>query len=210
MIFSYHEVNKLPIAVIDNLYNKSSADKIMQELMFLNNDPAKLKHPQDTGSAWVADQSFPDGKKYLKNNTAISLDSIYADRSISNILSENRKLFSNEIIQELTSYHILFRYLKSINRDATLVSYYENGDFYLPHVDDCTLTAITWFYKSPKAFIGGDLVIENQLTIDCFSNRCVIFPSILMHSVNEIQIDQNYAGNNCGRFAISQFMSYFI
>ena len=38
MIFSYYEVNKLPVMVIDRFYDKSAEEKIMQELLFLNND----------------------------------------------------------------------------------------------------------------------------------------------------------------------------
>ena len=26
------------------------------------------------------------------------------------------------------------------------------------HVDDCVITAISWFYETPKQFTGGDLI----------------------------------------------------
>lgn len=210
MIFSYQEVNKLPIIVIDNFYDAIAEEKIMQELLFLNNDLDKLKHPAETGSAWDADESSPDGKKYLKQNKAHSLDNIYRDRNISNILKENRKLFSESVTDSLIDMHPLFRHVKYANRDATLVSYYENSDYYLPHRDDATITAITWFYKNPKSFSGGNLIIENTISIECMTNRCVIFPSITTHSVDEIKINPSRQNLNFGRFAISQFMSYEI
>lgn len=210
MIFSYYEVNKLPVMVIDKFYDKVAEEKIMQELLFLNNDPRKLKNPEDSGSAWEPDEKFPDGKRYLKKNKAHSLDTIFMDRSASNILTENRKLFTDEITSELIAQHPMFRFLKYANRDASLVSYYENEDYYSPHRDDATITALTWFYKSPKSFKGGELILEESLEIDCVSNRCVIFPSITLHSVNQIVMEQNKTNLNLGRFAISQFLSYYI
>ena len=210
MIFSYYEVNKLPVMVIDRFYDKSAEEKIMQELLFLNNDSKKLKDPENSGSAWDPDSSSPSGKKYLKSNKAHNLDSIYRDRNISNILTENRKLFSSEVVDELMQAHSIFRYVKYANSDATMVSYYEDHDYYLPHRDDATITAITWFYKSPKSFSGGELILEESLEIDCVSNRCVIFPSVTLHSVREILMDPTKKENNFGRFSISQFLSYQI
>lgn len=210
MIFSYHEVNNLPVMVIDKFYDKIAEEKIMQELLFLTNDERKLKDPPNSGSAWDPDDSLPGGKRYLKSNKAHSLDSIYMDRDVSNILVENRKLFSEEITKELMKAHPIFRYVKYANQDATLVSYYEDQDYYLPHRDDATITALTWFYQSPKSFVGGDLLLEESLEVECKSNRCIIFPSITLHSVNKIEIDQNKKGMNYGRFAISQFLSYHI
>ena len=210
MIFSYHEVNKIPVMVIDGFFSKSVEERIMQELLFLNNDPRKLRDPEESGSAWDPDPNAKDGKRYLKKNKAHSLDAIYYDRSASNILLENRKLWSDEITTELMQAHPIFRYVKYANLDATLVSYYENSDYYLPHRDDATITALTWFYKKPKAFTGGELVLEESLEIECTSNRCVVFPSIALHSVKEIALAPDNVGKDYGRFTISQFLSYKI
>jgi len=210
MIFSYQEVNRLPVAIIDTFYDEDAVEKIWQELTFLNNDHRKLKDPKDTGSAWERDESAADGKRYLKQNKAASLDAVFADRSASNILIENRKLFSSEVVDELEKLNPIFRYVKYSTADATLISYYENQDYYLPHRDDATMTAITWFYKKPKAFSGGNLILEESLEIECMSNRCVIFPSMMLHSVDEINSITAMHETNSGRFAISQFLSYQI
>jgi len=210
MIYSYYEINKLPVVVIDKFYSKDAEERIMQELLFLTNDEKKLKDPENSGSAWDADDTVPGGKKYLKKNKAHSLDAIYLDRSASNILTENRKLFSNDVVNELMNLHPIFRYVKYVNMDATLVSYYENSDYYLPHRDDATMTALTWFYKQPKSFSGGNLLLEESMEIECVHNRCIIFPSVTLHSVNEINIEEEKVGHGCGRYTISQFMSYQI
>lgn len=210
MEYNYYEVNKLPVVTIDSFYSEESEEKIMQELLFLNNDEKKLRTPENSGSAWIKDENYPNNKKFLKKNKAVCLDVIYSDRNISNILNENRKLFSDEVIDSLINFNFIFRYLRYADIDSTLVSYYEDSDYYLPHTDSSVLTAITWFYKKPKSFSGGNIVIENSLEIECLSNRCVIFPSICYHSVKEINISSELRNKNYGRFAITQFSSFII
>lgn len=208
MIFSYHEVSKLPIAVIDNIYQSSEVNKIWQELCFLNNDPNKFYNPENTGSAYTEDE---DGNRnLLKQNKAVSLDWTFRDRGISNILTINRKLFTPEVTDELVKYSILFRYWCFANSDGSLVSYYENSDYYLPHHDNATMTALTWFYEKPKKFLGGDVIFEDQLKIECKFNRCVIFPSILNHEVEKISMQDIDLNQNLGRYTISQFISFQI
>lgn len=204
MIFNYYEINKFPVVVIDDFYDLEASEKIWQELCFLNNDPRKLcEDPESTGSAYD-----PKNKLiYSKKARSLFLDEAYQNnRSISNILLENRKLFSLEIRQKLTELHPFFKYIEYINFDNTLLNYYENSDHYLPHVDQAVFTAITFFYKNPKSFSGGELVIEKKLSIDCVYNRCVIFPSILSHEVTEVALHKDFLDQNYGRFSITQFL----
>lgn len=204
MIFSYKEVKKLPVIIIDNYYSQTACDRIWQELCFLNNDSTKFKGPTQTGSAF----NTIDGEKiYLKNNLALGLDVVYLDRSVSSILTENRKLFSTEIIDELEKFHYFFKFVRHANKDSTLVNYYEDSHYYDPHMDDSTITTLSWFYKKPKSFEGGQLVIEGELSIDCVYNRFVIFPSILSHAVTPIKVDTALQNQNFGRYSITQLMS---
>ena len=207
MIFAYEEINKMPVVIIDEFYDEIASKKIMEELCFLNNDPRKLKPPEETGSAWIPDNSYKDGRRYLKSNKAVGLDSIYLDRTVSNILTENRKLFTNEVTGALVRLHPIFNYFNVINVDHTLVSYYEQSDNYESHHDHALLTAITWFYKTPKSFTGGNLILEDELKVDCISNRCVIFPSCMLHAVETINMKSDITENSSGRFAISQFLN---
>ena len=208
MIFTYHEIKGLPIIVIDEYYDELAADKIWQELCFLNNDPRKLETPEETGSAWRTNEAGE--KMYLRKNMACQLDRTYRDRNVSNILTENRKLFSTELRLKLEEYHIYFRAFDGIDTDATIVNYYENADYYLPHTDMSILTCLTWFYKKPKSFIGGELIFENELSIECLYNRAVIFPSMLKHAVEITTVNEHLVGQNYGRYAITQLMSYKI
>ena len=192
----------LPIAVIDNFYAKNECENIMQELLFLNNYASeKLLPPEETGSATNLETN-----KILKKNKGIFLDFTYSKREFSNILKENRKLFDYDFRKKLQKEHTFFNYLSTVNSDYTLMQYYENEDFYEDHCDYAVITAISWFYKKPKNFIGGNLNFSNELKLSPDYNRLVIFPSFMKHSVDKICVED--IGKNNGRFSISQFLKF--
>jgi Rps23 Pro-64 3,4-dihydroxylase Tpa1-like proline 4-hydroxylase len=195
----FYSVDGLPIVVIDDFYSELECDFIWKELCFLNTPTKKLLCPEKTGTATAGDG------KILKKNSGIFLDQLYLDRSFSNILNLNQKIFSLE--KTLTEKNVFFRYLKESNQDATLVQYYENSDYYKSHFDKSIITAISWFYQKPKSFVGGDLIIDNDLKIECKYNRLILFPSIVEHEVEEIKIGQNLLDQNFGRYSISHFIS---
>lgn len=196
MKIDFKLVNQLPLVIIDNYYDQNSCDLIWKELLFLNSNN-KLMPPEKTGSA-----KDPSTKQLLKKNTALSLDNTYKIREVSNILTVNRKLF--EIQVELENLHPFFRYLGGSNSDRTIISYYEDTDYYKPHRDKSTITALSWFFQEPKKFTDGNLVLENT-EIECKNNRTVIFSSMLDHEVTPLKMNQLDQGKNLGRFTITQF-----
>jgi predicted 2-oxoglutarate/Fe(II)-dependent dioxygenase YbiX len=198
-------VDGLPVAHFKNFYDEVACEKIWQELCFLNNDVTKLQPENITGSAWKEDDHGE--RVLLKKNTGLFLDGVYLNRSVSNILTENRKIFSESIINELTSNHIFFNYLKNSNFDSTLVNYYENSNYYDFHSDNAILTSLCWFYKKPKAYRGGELSFKNDLTLNCNYNDYIIFPSILDHSVKEVKLEESFQNQNYGRYSIAQFIT---
>lgn len=204
MLFEFYEIQKLPVAVIDNYYSKIAYEKIWQEICFLNNHPDKFKNPDDTGSAFRTENNKVH---LLKQNKAIAVDYVYKDRSMSDILTETRLIFTPEVVNTLSNHHKMFDYIKYANADGTLLNYYETSDYYEPHYDIATFTVLTFLYKEPKKFTGGDLVIENELTIECKSNRTAIFPSVLLHAVEPVDIGDNLTGGNYGRYSIAQMIS---
>lgn len=206
MIFNYYEVDQFPVVVIDDFFDPTAVEKIWQELCFLNNDPRKLcEDPESTGSAFDTDSN--GNAVFLKQLNALYLDTAYrGNRSISNILLENRKLLTPEIFNKLIDMHPFFKYMQWINRDYTILNYYENSDYYLPHVDCAIITAISWFHKKPKTFTGGELVVNNTLTIDCKYNRLAIFSSMLTHEVRPVSLDAEFVNQNYGRFSVTQLL----
>lgn len=203
-----HDVIGFPVVVIDNFYSAESCGKIWQELCFLNSDGRKLKLPEDTGGAVQADNDTNDVIS-LKKNKGLRLEDAYNDRIISNIFHENRKIFDSEIVKSLESINPIFRYLSLSNSDVTIMHYYEDSDYYLPHRDGAAITSVSWFYQNPKSFEGGSLIFENGLTIDCEYNRMVIFPSFLEHSVDPIKMLHDKQGNNYGRYSLTHMIGVY-
>jgi len=193
--------NPFPFLEIENMYNENELKLIWQELDFLTH-PIKLNSPEETGSA------TNNNNIILKNNSGVFLEEIYTKREISNILSINRKLFSPEIIDSFSDLSFGYQGIKHTNEDRTLISYYENNSYYKPHTDNAIYTTITWFFKEPKCFIGGDFHFSDyDYKIKIKNNMTIIFPSFVNHSVDDVFCDNNtFIGN--GRYSMSQFIFY--
>ena len=188
--------------VIDDFYTDTECVDIWKELDFLTYD-RKLMPPNETGTAHDQTTGEP-----LKKNSAIFLDGIYARRELSNILTINRKLFSPEVTEIFDDMDNCFKYVHHTNYDATLISYYEEKDYYKAHTDASILTYLYWCHKEPKKFEGGDLILsELDEGITYKNNRLVIFPSWRLHEVTPIKMIEEVEPNSgFGRYCITNFL----
>ena len=177
-------------SIIHEVYTKEEQKLIWQELDFLNK-MGKLLPPTETGDP----NSSP-------NKLGVFLDRLYKNnKKFSNILNVNRKIYK---IKHLLSENIFSRYLDVVDYDLTMVSYYGDGSYYLPHHDSYILSAVTTFWKTPKMFSGGELSFaEYKYTPKMEHNTMILFPSFEMHEVSEIFMENNDGIN--GRYTINQF-----
>jgi hypothetical protein len=166
--------------------------------LFLDNN--LLLEPQNTGSA------IDTSGQFIKNNKALFLDKHYEkNREDSAILRLNRRIFEKSLTDDLVSHNPIFRYLQTCNLDSTMVSYYETGHYYKPHIDVSVITILTYFFKEPKQFIGGDFkLIDFNETITPKNNMVLIMPSCYLHQATDVIIQQP----RHGRFCMSQFLSF--
>lgn len=187
---------------VDNLYDETELDLVMKELEYISSGN-KLLHPDECATA-----REPDGS-LLKKAGGIFLDEMYVKREYSNILSVNRKLFTHTQKQFLFHDDSWFFRNQTYNHDSTLVSYYEDGDFYKPHQDDTIITACSWFFKEPKKFKGGNFQFPDyDIEIEIQHNSMCVFPSRTLHAVTDIEMSQEDIGRGYGRYCISQFAKY--
>lgn len=183
---------------VTDMFTSNEYKKMMYE-MFQYEEDKLLLPPDDTGTA------LDSKNNRLKSNTGLWIDDIFYKRECSKILTTNRKLF--DVLSSDVTHDSWFFKRKPINQDYTLISYYENSDYYKPHRDGADITALTWFYKKPKKFKGGDLIFtEYDIKIKCKENYTIIFPSNIEHQVTEISIDKEYRNNQYGRFTMTQFL----
>lgn len=181
--------------IIHDLYTDEEVKAIWIEINFLHSHGKMVNH-----STLINKDSGVCGSKI-----SLPLDDVYRKyRSVSNILTVNRKIFN---IWEQLQDNPFARYLPIINNDSTLLSYYSNKSLFIKHYDTLTLSCITTFWKEPKAFEGGRLQFSNyKYYPDMRPNTMLLFPSFEHHEVSELIMDENDK-DNMGRYTINQFMS---
>jgi Rps23 Pro-64 3,4-dihydroxylase Tpa1-like proline 4-hydroxylase len=188
-----------PHLIIESMYNEEELDLIWEELVFLSKPHKFLK--EDLGTDRTEEGEPKSSSK------SIHLDCVYTDRLTSNILTLNRKLFGREIMEKFAEISPMCRSILSQNNDSTKIRYYENGDEYLPHTDVFNYTAITFFFKKPKSFEGGELIFpEFDYTFECNDNNLILFPSCILHAANKVKMTNDTTCSGNGRYSMMQFL----
>jgi len=203
-----HKINyygdSSPVIVVENFYTESELSRIWRELEFLTYKE-KMLTPEQTGAGVDLQGNVK------KINVGLFLDYTYANRAVSDILTVNRKVFNMSFLESCTKKNPLFRGLSRSNCDTTLISYYENKGVYASHADSSSFTILTYFFKEPKEFTGGDLIFNDfDLKIEVKNNLLVLFHSPLMHEVTEVKMDKKDSDgfSGFGRYCMTQFLGH--
>ena len=195
MIFTVVK-HPIPFLIIDNTFTKDEQVKIYRELDFIS---GKLITPDKTGSA------VKDGE--LKKNTGLFLENVYAKHDISDILTTSQKIFSPLVASELSKCHYAYNMFSKLNTYSTLVSYYDDNGSYFSHTDQSPITVVTWFFKSPRNFTGGEFIFTDYNTqVELKNNRTVIFFGCYSHQVTNVNIINKDVPFS-GRYTITQFVT---
>lgn len=202
MEIKHHKFNLASYITFENVYDDTELSYIWKEVEFLC-DERKMLPPLQSGTA-MDSQGNP-----LKQNNCIWIDNIYYNRETSNYINLYRKGFGSlsSDRENLEKVDINMKHFFHTNSDCTLMSYYENSDYYHAHMDKACYTYVFWLFKEPKKFRGGDLTFpELGQTINIRSNMAVLFPSWLDHQVDKIEMCDTIERFKCnGRFAFSTF-----
>jgi hypothetical protein len=186
-------------AVIEDFYNEEELKLIWRELEFLT---YKMQIPERTGTAVDA-----ESRKLLKKAKGIFLNQVFSNPNMSDIYGVSTKITSTNLIEKLTSKNPIYRSIESCSM-STLINYYENSEYYKSHKDISVFTAITYFFKEPKKFDGGNLILSDfNIEIEIKNNMLVIFPGCYMHEVPEIKMNDKDLKQGLGRYSIAHFLS---
>lgn len=186
--------------IIDETYTEEELKLIFLELDYWSVSK-NLMGPEHTFTA-RCENGIPK-----KNNKGVFLDDVYTNRAYSNILKLNRKIYNIQLNEPST----VLNFLKECNYDKTLISYYENETSYKAHKDLPILTLLTYLYKQPKLFEGGNLVLtEYDYQFEPCFNRTYIIPGVVEHEVTEVKMKLEDCGKGFGRYCISNFLAYMI
>tara|TARA_B100000035_G_scaffold309030_1_gene314653 strand:- start:167 stop:787 length:621 start_codon:yes stop_codon:yes gene_type:complete len=199
MKYEYAEVNKSPVVWADNFYSAEEIQEMFFEARYINS-LGILSEEDESGGA-------RENGKLLKKNKAVFLEKIYASepRLSGMIRMVNKKLSDKNFIDRMTDMHPYFNNLKNAD-GSILLNYYDKSDKYEAHRDTCYITILTWFYEQPKAFEGGDFIIENDYKIDCKIGRTVFMPSYLLHEVTPVTMPETEQGKGLGRYSLTLFI----
>lgn len=187
--------------VIQDTFSEQELQKIWVELEYLHSVNSFI-------SSNINNSAVDHKGKVLKQNKSLFLDSFYSSRDNSTILSLlQKKLFSHEVVLRMMSLNPAFNNFKAINKHTTLISYYENSDFYKPHTDSSVFSTLTYIYKEPKSFTGGDISFyfnEEKIKINIENNLSIMFPSGYLHEVDPVIMNNNNVPIS-GRHCLSMF-----
>tara|TARA_B100000925_G_scaffold281053_1_gene252400 strand:+ start:136 stop:774 length:639 start_codon:yes stop_codon:yes gene_type:complete len=186
-----------PHLICYDFYDKEELDLIWEELNFYTKKD-KLVDAKNYGG--IVDKT---------KSKALWLDIIYGKdfRSVSNILTVNRKIFDKVVLELFSDIHDCCSIAKDSNFDATKVRYYHDGDAYEPHTDrTIQFLAFSYFFKEPKKFEGGELIFPKyDYTFDCPNNSLIMMPGWVEHGVTEVKINNSDYLDGYGRYAITSF-----
>ena len=194
---------KYPLLLFDNWYTPDEETKVWTELDFYSSLPKEHTSRSEKGNVAKSEEGKPKGKSFRH-----SPYEIFAEGGLkySSIVNTNYK-FNTEEFHKIVEFCIPYnRSFHTHNTISTMVSYYEDGDYYGPHHDTSQWTFLCWFFKEPRKFDGGDVIMNEQnLRIGLKHNRALFFPSCFLHEVEPIKSKNNGKEVGFGRYAITHF-----
>jgi len=196
---------KFDVLVLEDVYTEHQIVSIWKELdTFVEKDI--FLSPDESGSA-----KYYDGKN-KKKNRSVFIDEVYTKnyRGLSSVLTyPEQNLLSTDVkdmMAEINPCHGIFGLA---NQHSTLVSYYEKSDSYDFHHDLSAYSTLSYFFREPKSFTGGEILFKVNgeiLELPVKNNMAIIFPSSYNHKVNEVDMNEDDLNKGLGRFCISQFV----
>ena len=193
MQITLNQVKNLSYVVVDDLYLPEEVERIKDEARAL------IPCVQTLEETNVAVDNNGNAQK---NGTGLFLDTHYADRNNSAILTLNRKIFCEELVTKATELNQLFYTLRACEVDWTLLNYYETGKEYKPHRDLSPISVVTFF--SLGNISGGDFEFpEVEVVVPFKENRAIIFPGCALHTAK-----QTIAAPGAYRLSMAQFLHY--
>jgi predicted 2-oxoglutarate/Fe(II)-dependent dioxygenase YbiX len=192
--------------VIDNFYTEDQLNDIHHELKFLTK-PSIMSDDRDKLEAGVD----LDGN-FVTTKAGIWVDTVFRDWKHSSLISHPMSNFSKkETVDKIISYNSLFSLFYHCNVRTHLLSYYEHAGYYSKHVDAAVFTVLSYFYKEPKQFSGGNITLHNRdstrkANIEIKNNRVIIIPSCTVHEVEKIEMTSKKLSGD-GRYCCAIFLN---
>lgn len=188
--------------VIDNFLDNNQKINIWKEIDFYI----------DNGLV-IPSTMYQDGSGFDENNNSkANRHSLFLANALINyrvnskIYQAIRSNFLHTNVSARFPQSTLLKYLPITNYDSTLLSFYQNGDYYKSHFDYGIISCILYLIPNNE-YSGGDIVFTDfNVTHKPLDNQMIVFPSCLNHEVTKIQtFDSN--DKDYKRLSITTFLS---
>ena len=197
-----------PFIIIDNWYNPDEEKAVWKELDFYSSIPKEqIDRSENTIVARNEDGSSKGKSFRFYPNKYYTNEGMYKS-TIFNCMYKQRTPKFHKIISECMPYA---RSFLSSNSDNTIISYYEQSDYYDSHHDTFQWTCCIWMVREPRLFNCGDFEFsESGHKIELKNNRAVFFPSCFLHSVSPINFHIQPQEIGYGRYTITHFYNHVL
>ena len=204
MIIRYYN-DDFPYIIIDDVYTEKECEMILADYDRIN-EKGKLLSPDYTGAAMHNGKIIKNGKAAFYGESINQNDFTQSGifHKVFNEMNKTRLGVSSKIITGHPNWFFQEHKYEKMN---VLLSYYENDDYYMEHCDIALITCLTWHYKLPKKFKGGNFHFTKQnIEIESKYNRMLIFPSMIAHSVDKVILSEEDAQKRYGRYCLTHFL----
>ena len=190
-----------PFVLFDNWYTPNEEKNIWKELDWYSSQDS-IERAENT---YVA--TYDDGKPKSKASR-FHIQEYFTEEGkrrshIFNYMYKQRTPDFHNIVREIKPYCNSFF---ATNSDATLISYYEDSEYYEPHYDNYAWSMLIWFVREPKLFKGGDFYFpDSKQKVKLKHNRAIFFPSIFEHGVSPVKMKTEPKEVGYGRYTITHF-----
>ena len=197
------------ILISDKWFNPEEEKRIWTELDFYT-DKDKFERAETSGNVATNGEN-----QFLGEHFRIHLDQLYTRQAredcISDILKHITKFQDSNLHKALKNANKMYaKTFTETNRTYSLISYYENNDYYKPHHDVFFWTGLIWFFREPKQFTGGDLIFPefDNYRVECLHNRLILFPCYYLHGVETINLPEEKRDKGLGRYTLTHFFHF--
>jgi hypothetical protein len=191
--------------VVDNFYSEEQLKEIMIELKWITKKSIFLK-PKNLNSAQK------ETGEIITSKTGIFLEEVFRNWEHSALIAHGMtQTKSKEFNDKLLEFNTLFKSVAACDARNHLLSYYENADYYEPHVDKTFFTILNYFFIEPKQFEGGEIILyscnsSKQATIDIKHNRTLLIAGSTPHEVKNIKFELENKLSGYGRYCNAMFL----
>ena len=193
-------VNPIPYLRIENFFSQVELEQLIFPELEYYTLGGKLEGVEKTGSARDREG------KVVKKNSGCFIEQLYRESASSSIATCINRLWNTDTCEAIEKTGPWNRSFRQCGSTATLISYYQEGDYYLSHLDDVQFTLLIWLWKEPKNWTGGEFIFGDvNHAVPMKNNSAVLFPSCYAHQVETVHMNQPSFNDCTGRYCISRF-----